>query len=53
MTYEQRFGEDIVDGMNDQAAKIFREKCNCLESCKMIKYDMDMDRISRAGSQGT
>lgn len=38
------FGEDIIDGLKDEAAKMFRERCNCLPACKTITYDVAIDR---------
>lgn len=38
------FEEDIIDGLTDETAKLFRQKCNCLPSCKTIQYDAHVDR---------
>lgn len=41
---EKLYGEDIVDGLEDKSAKLFRKKCNCLPSCTSISYEV-IDRI--------
>lgn len=41
---EAIFGQDIIDGLENYAAKSFREKCNCLPACTTIIYDGDIDR---------
>lgn len=33
-----------VDGLTDDAAKLFREQCNCLPSCTAITYDAEIDK---------
>lgn len=38
------FEEDIIDGLKDKEAKIYRQNCNCLPSCTMIAYDAHVDR---------
>lgn len=38
------FEEDIVDGLSDEEARSFRQKCNCLPSCTKITYNVHIDR---------
>lgn len=38
------FGEGIIEGLKDKAAKSFRKQCNCLPSCTTINYDAEIDR---------
>lgn len=38
------FGHDIIDGLIDENAIEFREKCNCVPGCVSIKYDAEVDR---------
>lgn len=38
------FEEDIVDGLSNEKAKLFRRKCNCLPSCTSIFYEAHVDR---------
>lgn len=45
---ENLYGEDIVDGLNDDAAKSFRRNCNCLPACTSISYEV-IDHIQAFG----
>lgn len=38
------FGEDVMDGLQDEIVKSFRAECNCLPACTSITYDADIDR---------
>lgn len=38
------FGEDVIDGLKDKDAKLFREQCNCWPACTSIFYDAEIDR---------
>lgn len=38
------FGHDIIDGLTDQNAIEFRNKCNCIPGCGSVKYDAEVDR---------
>lgn len=38
------FGEDVIDGLDDQNARAFRGKCNCLQACTSISYNANIDR---------
>lgn len=38
------FGEDIIDGLHDKDAQLFRENCNCLPACTTMIYDAEIDR---------
>ena len=38
------FEEDIVDGLTNKEAKLFRQGCKCLPSCTTIKYEAHVDR---------
>lgn len=38
------FEEDIVEGLSDEEAKLFRQNCNCLPSCRSITYEVEVDR---------
>lgn len=42
------YGEDIVDGLEDNDAKLFRKNCNCLSSCTSISYEV-IDHIQTLG----
>lgn len=44
MAEENMYGEDIIDGLTDENAKLFRERCNCLPACMSIEYGADIDR---------
>ncbi|XP_055297023.1 pickpocket protein 28-like [Sitodiplosis mosellana] len=48
MAAEKLYGEDIVDGLQDDKAKIFRKDCNCLSSCTSISYEV-IDHIQALG----
>ncbi|XP_055325779.1 pickpocket protein 28-like isoform X2 [Sitodiplosis mosellana] len=37
---EKLFGEDVVEGLEDENAKSFRKNCQCLPSCTSITYDV-------------
>lgn len=37
---EKLFGEDIVEGLEDEKARTFRKNCQCLPSCTSILYDV-------------
>lgn len=45
---EKLYGEDIVDGLPDDDAKLFRNDCNCLPSCTSITYEV-IDHIQAFG----
>lgn len=45
---EKLYGEDIVDGLDDADAKLFRRECNCLPSCTSLTYEV-IDRIQTFG----
>lgn len=45
---EKLYGEDIVDGLQDDNAKLFRNNCNCLPSCTSITYEV-IDHIQAFG----
>lgn len=38
------FEEDIVDGLLDNEARLFRGRCNCLPSCTTVTYRANIDR---------
>lgn len=38
------FGEDVIDGLNDENAKSFRRQCNCLSNCRKIYYEVDVEK---------
>lgn len=38
------FGQDIIDGLIDENAIEFREKCNCIPGCASVKYNAEVDR---------
>lgn len=38
------FGEDIIDGLSDNNARIFRKQCRCLQGCTRIQYEVEFDR---------
>lgn len=38
------FGEDVIDGLGDKDAKIFRKQCDCLPGCRTIQYEVEIDR---------
>lgn len=40
------FGEDVIEGLPDENAKLFRKKCNCLSACTSIEYDTYIDRAN-------
>lgn len=48
---QQIYGEDVIDGLKNEAAKTFRRQCNCRPSCTSIKYDVDIDRINSFSSK--
>lgn len=52
MAAEKLYGEDIVDGLEDENAKSFRKQCNCLPSCTSISYKV-IDRIQTFGQDHT
>lgn len=41
---ETLFGEDIIDGLKDKRARLFRENCMCLPACTSITYDANIVR---------
>lgn len=38
------FGEDVIIGLKNDAARSFREQCNCLPACTTITYNAEVDR---------
>lgn len=38
------FGEDIIDGLDDENARLFRKECSCWPSCSSIAYEAEIDR---------
>lgn len=40
----QLYGQDVSEGLTNEHAKSFRQKCDCLDGCTIIHYDMVIDR---------
>lgn len=38
------FGQDVLMGLKDDGARLFRERCNCLAACTTITYNAEVDR---------
>lgn len=38
------FEEDIIDGLTNKTAELFRRKCHCLPSCTTIAWEANVDR---------
>lgn len=43
---EAIYGEDVIEGLPDENAKLFRKKCNCLSACTSIEYESYIDRAN-------